>query len=70
MCGKYIDAKDRKIPISLSLPYATISEFDEVIAAFDSDRSKLMSALIKYCNSNKKNVRFINEIKSRLNNEK
>jgi len=69
MTHQYKDLNSRAGNVSISIQNNLLSEFGSIIAEFDTDRSKLIVALIKYCVDNKSNKKFKGEVLKILKNE-
>ncbi len=65
---KYKDEKECAKTLSVSTTSEVISFLTLHAAEFDTDRSKLVAALIKYMNVNKKNKNFIYSVQEILKN--
>lgn len=67
---KYKNFNDRAGSVPLSIQNSLLTEFEVLSADFNTDRSKLMKALIRYCINNKENTKFTRELEEILNANK
>ncbi len=67
--GVYKEVKDRSFSVPLSMGSLLLTELEEMVAELDTDRSKLMRALIKYGLKNKENKVFVNEVRTIINGD-
>lgn len=63
MDRQYKSIEDRKTAFSISLTVKTLSDFEIEAGDLNANRSQMIGALIKYFLQNKKDKRFIEEIK-------